>query len=185
MFVVDPWKSVAHLLAPDRHRQESQRRIIEAVVALVRFFLYPIVKRQISPEQSCPRVGGRVAGRQAACFCQCLLTPVESVDDVVLITDMAGVFPCPAAELNSTQEQCKNEQNRENAEPKFTIPRRSSCAAQKRLRNHPPNTKTRNGFDSFEEFVFETVFRLVAVRLTDNQAVLTFQALEFDYGVNV
>ena len=52
--------------------------------------------------------------------------------------------------------------NRENAETKFTSPRRNYCAAPKRLRDHSPNTKRRNGFDSFEEFVFETVFRLIA-----------------------
>jgi hypothetical protein len=52
------------------------------------------------------------------------LSPVESVDDVVLITDMPRVLPGPAAELNATQEKRENEKNRENAEANFTSPRR-------------------------------------------------------------
>ena len=104
MFVVDPRKSVAHLFAPDGHREEPQRRIVETVIVLVSVIFHAIIERQIPTEESCPRIGRRVAGRQPACFFQCLLTPVESVDDVVLITDMPSVLPCPAPELNSTQE---------------------------------------------------------------------------------
>ena len=63
MFVIYPWEFIAHLFAPDRHGQESQRRIIEAVIVLVRLFFYPVVERQISTEQSCPRIGRRVVGR--------------------------------------------------------------------------------------------------------------------------
>ena len=53
------------------------------------------------------------------------MSPVESVDDVVLITDMSRVFADPATELNATQEKRENEKNRENAEAKFTSPRRN------------------------------------------------------------
>jgi hypothetical protein len=66
------------------------------------------------------------------------LSPVEAVDDVVLIADMPRVLPGPAAQLNATQEKGENEKNRENAEPNFTSPRGNYCTAQKRLRDHPP-----------------------------------------------
>jgi hypothetical protein len=59
------------------------------------------------------------------------------------------------------------------------------------LRDHSPkNEKSEPGFDSFEQFVFETVPRLIALRLTDSRitpakALPEFQAPGFDYGVNV
>jgi len=39
------------------------------------------------------------------------LSPVEGVDDVVLITDMPGVFADRTAELNTTNKKCENENN--------------------------------------------------------------------------
>src|SRR4029077_1531639 len=123
MFVVDPRKSIAHLLAPDGHGQESQRRIIQTVIVLVGVVFYPIVEGQISTEQSCPRIGRCVAGRYAARFFQRFLSPVESVNDVVLITNVSRVLSDPTPKLNATQEQRKNEKNRENAEANFTSTR--------------------------------------------------------------
>ena len=54
----------------------------------------------------------------------------------------------------------------------------------------PPKTKAKPRFDSFEQFVFETVFRLIALHLIDSRmaaakALPKFQAPGFDYGVNV
>ena len=103
MFVVDPRKSVAHLFAPDGHREEPQRRIVETVIVLVSVIFHAIIERQIPTEESCPRIGRPRAGRQAPGFFQSLLSPVESVDDVVLVTDVPGILPDPAAELNPTE----------------------------------------------------------------------------------
>src|SRR5215216_1513808 len=76
---------------------------------------------------------------------------------------MPRVLPRPAAELNATQEKRQNEKNREDADANFTSPRRKYCAAQNRLRDHSPkNKKTEPRFNIFEQFVFETVFRLIA-----------------------
>src|SRR6266480_257929 len=86
MFVIDPRISIAHLFAPDGHGQESQRRIIEAVIALVSVIFNPIVERQISTEQSGPGIGRRVVSGYRAAFFQGFLAPVEGVDNVVLIT---------------------------------------------------------------------------------------------------
>jgi hypothetical protein len=54
----------------------------------------------------------------------------------------------------------------------------------------PKNKKTETRFDSFEQFVFETVSRLIALHLIDSRmaaakALPEFQAPGFDYGVNV
>ena len=62
MFVIDPRISIAHLFAPDGHRQESQRWIIQTVIVLIRLILYPIVKREVAAEESWPRVGNRFVG---------------------------------------------------------------------------------------------------------------------------
>ena len=50
-----------------------------------------------------------------------------------------------------------------------------------------PQGETR--FDSFKQFVFEPVFRLIALRVTDSRmtaakALPNSQPLEFNYGVN-
>src|SRR6516165_2671471 len=156
MFVVDPRKSVADLFAPDGHREEPQRWIIEAVLPFVRLFFYPIIERQISMEQSCPRIGGRDVGRQAAPLFQCLLSPVESINDVVLVAEVPRVLPGPSAELNAAQKKRKNEKNRENAQANFTSPRRNYCTAQERLCDHPQKRKGETRFNSFQQFVFET-----------------------------
>jgi len=88
----------------------------------------------------------------------------------VLITDMPGVLPDEAAELNATQEERENKKNRENAEDNFTSPRRKCYTGPKRLCDHSlKNEKDQTRFDSFEQFVFETVFRLIAIRLTDSR----------------
>ena len=54
----------------------------------------------------------------------------------------------------------------------------------------PPKQKDETRFDSFEQFVFETVFRLIALHLIDSRmtaakALPESQAPGFDYGVNV
>jgi len=58
------------------------------------------------------------------------------------------------------------------------------------LRDHSPKTKRQTRFDNFEQFVFETVFRLIALHLIDSRMVAAktlpeSQAPGFDYGVNV
>ena len=115
------------------------------------------------------------------------MPPVESVDDVVLITDVPRVFADPAAELNATQKKRKYKKNRENAEANFTSPRRNYCTPQERLCDHPPkNKKTETRFDSFQQFVFETVFRLIALHpngsrmTTAEKALPEAQAPDFD-----
>ena len=102
---------------------------------------------------------------------------------------MPRVLPGPAAELNATKKKRENEKNRENADANFTSPRRKYYAAQERLRDHSPK-KDEPRFDSFEQFVFETVLRLIALRLTDSRvtaakALLKSQVPAFDYGVMV
>jgi hypothetical protein len=100
---------------------------------------------------------------------------------------MPRVLPGPAAELNATDEKSKNENNRENAEANF--PRRNYSTAQERLCDHSPqNEKTNPRFDSFQQFAFETVLRLIALRLSDSRmtvakALPKSQAPAFDYGV--
>ena len=54
----------------------------------------------------------------------------------------------------------------------------------------PKKRKGETRFDSFQQFVFETVFRLIAPHVADSRmtaakALPKFQAPEFDYGVNV
>jgi hypothetical protein len=102
---------------------------------------------------------------------------------------MPRVLPGPAAELNATQEKRENEKNRENADANFTSPRRKYCTAQERLRDHSPK-KDETRFDNFQQFVFETVLRLIALRLTDSRmtaakALPKSQVPAFDYGVKV
>ena len=99
---------------------------------------------------------------------------------------MPRVLPGPAAELNATHEKRENEKNRENAEANFTSPRRNYCTAQKRLRDHSPKIKDETRFDSFQQFAFETVLRLIALRLSDSRmaaakALPESQAPGFDY----
>jgi len=59
------------------------------------------------------------------------------------------------------------------------------------LRDHSPkNEKSEPGFDSFQQFLFETVLRLIALHLTDSRmtaakALPKSQVPAFDYGVNV
>ena len=53
-----------------------------------------------------------------------------------------------------------------------------------------PQTKRQTRFDNFEQFVFETVFRLIALHLIDSRmtaakALPESQALGFDYGVTL
>ena len=81
---------------------------------------------------------------------------------------MPRVLPGPAAELNAAQKKRENEKNRENADANFTSPRRKYCTAQERLRDHSPK-KDETRFDSFQPFVFETLLRLIALRLTDSR----------------
>jgi hypothetical protein len=72
------------------------------------------------------------------------LSPVEGIDDIVLIADMPRVLPDEAAELNATQKNRENKQNRENADANFTSSRRNYCTAQERLCDHSPkNDKTK------------------------------------------
>jgi hypothetical protein len=57
------------------------------------------------------------------------------------------------------------------------------------LRDHSPK-KDETRFDSFEQFVFETVFRLIAPhfidsRMTAAKALPKSQVPTIDYGVNV
>src|SRR5882724_12118047 len=98
---------------------------------------------------------------------------------------MPRVLPCPAAELNATQEKRENKKNRENADANFTSPRRKYCTAQERLRDHSPeNKKSEPRFDSFQQFVFETVLRLIALhlmasRMTDAKALSESRAPGF------
>jgi hypothetical protein len=66
------------------------------------------------------------------------LSPVESVDDVVLITHVSRVLPYEAAELNASEEKRENKNNRENAKADFTGPGRKCYTAPKRLRDHFP-----------------------------------------------
>ena len=82
---------------------------------------------------------------------------------------MPRVLPGPAAKLNATDEKSENEKNRENAEANFTSPRRNYCTAQKRLCDHSPKKKDEPRFDSFQQFAFETVFRLIALPLIDSR----------------
>jgi len=54
----------------------------------------------------------------------------------------------------------------------------------------PQSKKTKTRFDNFEQFVFETVFCLIALHLIDSRmaaakALSESQAPGFDYGVNV
>jgi len=59
------------------------------------------------------------------------------------------------------------------------------------LRDHSPkNEKSEPGFDSFQQFLFETVLRLIALHFTDSRMTAAkappkSQAPAFDYGVNV
>ena len=122
MIIVDPWKLIAHLFGPDRHGQESQWRIVETVIVFIRVILYALVKREVAAEESWPRISGRFVRGQSARLVQCLVAPVKSVYDVVLITDVPGVFPDPASELNTGQEQNENENSRENAKENSTSP---------------------------------------------------------------
>jgi len=50
----------------------------------------------------------------------------------------------------------------------------------------PKKRKGETRFDSFQQFVFETVFRLISLRSYAAAKVLpNSQPLEFNYGVNV
>ena len=103
---------------------------------------------------------------------------------------MPRIFADQTAELNATEEKRENEKNRENPEANFTRSRRNYCIAQERLCDHSPKTKRQTRFDSFEHFVFETVFRLIALQLIDSRMTAAetlpeSQAPGFDYGVNV
>ena len=90
----------------------------------------------------------------------------------MLITDVPRVLADPTTELNATQEQRENKQNRENAETNCTNLRRNYRTTQKRLRDHAPkNERDGTRFDSFEQFVFETVFRLIAPHLIDSRSL--------------
>ena len=74
----------------------------------------------------------------------------------MLITDMPGILPDEAAELNAAQEKTENEKDREYAKTNFTRSRREYYTAQKRLRDHSPlKRKDETRFDSFEHFLFE------------------------------
>jgi hypothetical protein len=57
------------------------------------------------------------------------------------------------------------------------------------LCDHSPKTKRQTRFDNFEQFVFETVFRLIELHLIDSRmdakTLPESQAPGFDYGVNV
>jgi hypothetical protein len=64
-------------------------------------------------------------------FFQGLLSPIKTVNDVVLITDVPRVLSGPAAELDSTQEKGENEKNPENAQANFTSSLRNYGTAQK------------------------------------------------------
>jgi len=102
---------------------------------------------------------------------------------------MPSVFADLTAELNATKKQHENEKNRENADTNFTDPRRNYCTDQERLCDHSQK-KDETRFDSFKQFVFETVFRLIALRLTDSRmtpvkAFPKSQASGFDYGVRL
>src|SRR5262249_56337381 len=99
------------------HGQESQRGIIQTVIVLIRIFFYPIVEGQISAEESCPRVGRCVAGRYAARFFEGLLSPVETVNNVVLVTDMPCVLAGPPAQLNPTPKNSDADNNPNTTQP--------------------------------------------------------------------
>jgi hypothetical protein len=118
------------------------------------------------------------------------LSPVESVDYVVLITDVPGILPDEAAELNTTQEKRENEKNRQNAEDNFTSAGRKYDTAQKRLCDHSlKNEKDETRFDSFKQFVFETAFRPIAIRhariVDGRRKGVESGRREFDYGVRL
>lgn len=54
----------------------------------------------------------------------------------------------------------------------------------------PLNAKRRNRFDNWEQFVFETVFRLTAIRFTDSpvtaaEGKANLRRRESDYGVRL
>jgi hypothetical protein len=60
------------------------------------------------------------------------------------------------------------------------------------LRDHSPeNKKSEPRFDNFEQFLFETVFRLIALHLIDSRRMTAAKALSesqapaFDYGVSL
>ena len=80
----------------------------------------------------------------------------------MLVTDVPRVLARPAAKLNPTDEKSEDENSREDAEAYFTTPRRNHCTASKRLCDHSPETDEPR-FDSFQQFAFETVFRLIAL----------------------
>ena len=103
---------------------------------------------------------------------------------------MPRVFADPTAELNATHEKRENKKNRENAETNFTSPQRNYCTARERLCDHSPKMKRQTRFDNFQQFVFETVFRLIALQLINSRmggakSLPESQAPGFDYGVNV
>ena len=103
----------------------------------------------------------------------------------MLVTDVPRVLARPAAKLNPTDEKSENEKSRENAEAYFTTPRRDFCTTPKRLCDHSPK-KDEPRFDSFQQFAFETVFRLIARRLNNSRlktARLLIPPRGFDYGV--
>jgi hypothetical protein len=88
----------------------------------------------------------------------------------VLITDTPRVLADATAQLNATEEQRENEKNRQNTEANFTSPRRNYWMAQEQLRDHSPRKQeTETRFDSFQHFVFETVIRLFAPRVSDSR----------------
>ena len=54
----------------------------------------------------------------------------------------------------------------------------------------PLNAKRRSRFDNWEQFVFETVFRLIAIRFTDSPGTVAegkanLRRRNFDYGVRL
>ncbi len=153
MSVINHSKFITHLFGPDCHGQESQRRIIQAVIVLVRVLFHPIVEREITAEKSWPRIGGRFVGRQPARLLQAFVAPVKTVDDVVLITDVPRIFPDPSTQLNPCEENRRHQKRHENAPDKIASTRRSYSETQKRSNAHSPKRRRQKlistGYSSF------------------------------------
>src|SRR6266480_5061605 len=66
MPVVDTRERIAHLFGPDCHHQKPQRRIVQAVIMLIRIMFHAVVEREIAPTETWPRISSSIVRRYAA-----------------------------------------------------------------------------------------------------------------------
>ena len=106
--ILNAGKFRPHLLGPDRHHEEPQRRVIEIIILLVGVGLHAVVKPEIAARKSPP--GIRVLFRRKPMpFDQCLVTPIKAVCDVLLVAQMGRLFPGVAAQRHATKQKRKQD----------------------------------------------------------------------------